>query len=246
MALDFDGTLSPIVARPEDAVLEPALVGPLEELRGLVGNLAVISGRDRAALAARLPSGWLALGSYGLELPDSISASGYADGFVPEAVRDALEAAARELEALIEGWPGARLEAKSWGRAVHFRGGAEATFDDPASLTAIRAVAARHGLEVSQGRLVIEVHPRGADKGSAMATLVRRLQPSAAVFAGDDLGDVPAWEELRRLSSSLPTVAAAVASPELEPGATAACDIVLEGRLQLPGLIAGLLEIARG
>ncbi len=220
-------------------------MGPLEQLRGQVGHLAVISGRDRAALASRLPSGWLALGSYGLELPDSISASGYPDGFDPAVARDALEAAGKELEGLIEGWPGARPETKTWGRAVHFRGGAEAAFEDPASLDAVTAVAARHGLEVSLGRLVVEVRPRGADKGSALATLVQRLAPSAATFAGDDLGDVPAWRQLRRLSSKLPTVAAEVASPELDPEAMAECDIILEGRDQLPGFVAGLLEIAQ-
>jgi trehalose 6-phosphate phosphatase len=158
--------------------------------------------------------------------------------------RDALEAAGAELEALIQGWPGARLESKTWGRAVHFRGGAEAAFEGPESLAAVTAVAARHGLEVSLGRLVIEVRPAGADKGSALDTLVQRLAPSAATFAGDDLGDVPAWRQLRRLSSKLPTVAAAVASPELDPEAMTDCDIILEGRPELPGFVAGLLEIA--
>ena len=206
----------------------------------------MISGRDRAALAARLPPGWLALGSYGLELPDSISTSGYPDGFDPAVARNALEAAGAELEGLIQGWPGARLETKTWGRAVHFRGGAEAAFEDPATLGAVTTVAARHGLEVSLGRLVIEVRPAGADKGSALATLVQRLDPSAVTFAGDDLGDVPAWRQLRQLSSRLPTVAAAVASPELDPQAMADCDIILEGRRALPGFVAGLLEIAQG
>jgi trehalose 6-phosphate phosphatase len=206
----------------------------------------VISGRDRAALAGRLPPTWLALGSYGLELPESVSRSGYPDGLDPEAAGAALEAAGGELEALARGWPATRLETKRWGRAVHFRGGAEATFDDPETHAAVGAVAARHGLEASPGRLVIEVRPKGADKGSALAALVRRLEPSAVVFAGDDLGDVPAWRELRRLSSTMPTVAAAVASPELDPSATAECDVVLEDRGQLAGFVSRLVEIARG
>jgi trehalose 6-phosphate phosphatase len=212
----------------------------------VVGHLAVISGRDRRALAARLPTDWLALGSYGLELPSSLSASGYPEGFDPIAARGALEAAGQELEALARRWPGTRLETKSWGRAVHFRGGAEAAFDDPATLEAVADVAARQGLEVSRGRLVIEVRPRGADKGSALAGLVRGLRPSAAVFTGDDLGDVPAWEELRKLSSDLPTLAAAVASPELDPGATEACDMVLDGRAELARFVDRLLELAEG
>jgi trehalose 6-phosphate phosphatase len=205
----------------------------------------VISGRDRATLARRLPPGWPALGSYGLELPESLSAMGYPEGFDPEAACDALAATGQELEALVQGWPGARLEIKTWGCAVHFRGGAEAAFEDPASLAAVAAVAARHGLEVSRGRLVIEVRPRGADKGAALAWLVERLAPSAVIFAGDDLGDAPAWEELRRLASRLPTLAVGLASPELDEAAMAACDIVLGSRAELVGLVAGLLDIAR-
>ena len=233
VAFDFDGTLSEIVPRPADAVLDPVLLPALEQLRALVGHLAVISGRDLAALSTRVPSDWLALGSYGLELPPSISATGYPDGFDPASALKALRAAGNELEALIQAWPGARLEAKTWGRALHFRGGAEAAFADPATTGAIASVAARDGLEVSRGRLVVEVRPAGADKGSAMTLLIGRLAPSAISFTGDDLGDVPAWEELRRLASTLPAVAVAIDSPELDPGARVACDVVLPSRAAL-------------
>ena len=76
MAFDFDGTLSEIVPRSQDAVLDPALAPSLERIAKMVGYLAVISARDRATLARRLPADWLTLGSYGLELPEAISASG--------------------------------------------------------------------------------------------------------------------------------------------------------------------------
>ena len=141
MAFDFDGTLSEIVPSPADAVLDPRLVPLLDRLHGLIGQLAVVSGRDRVALASRLPPSWLALGSYGLELPPSISASGYPPGFDPPSARAALEAAGEDLQALAARWPGTRVETKTWGRALHFRGAAESTFSDPGTYPALAEVA---------------------------------------------------------------------------------------------------------
>jgi trehalose 6-phosphate phosphatase len=245
LAFDFDGTLSEIVPRPAEAVLDPALLPFLNRLHGAVGHLAVISGRDRAALASRLPPSWLALGSYGLELPTDISASGYPPGFEPLVAARALQRAARELAALAQDWPGTRLEEKTWGRALHFRGGGEPAFHRPETLAAVADVAARHGLGASRGRLVIEVRPRGADKGWAISHLAQRLEPSAIVFAGDDLGDVPAWEALQPLSGTMPTLAVGVASGEVDRASMAACDLVLDGRPALAGFLRGLVELAR-
>jgi trehalose 6-phosphate phosphatase len=246
VAFDFDGTVSEIVPSPADAVVDPALLPLLDRLQGTVGWLAVVSGRDQAALASRLPPSWLALGSYGLELPAAISASGYPPGFDTATGGAALESAGRELAALARSWPGTRLEEKTWGRALHFRGGSEAAFFEPGTFDAVSKVAARHGLEASRGRLVIEIRPKGADKGWAVSYLTERLKPSAVVFAGDDLGDVPAWEALRRLSGTLPTLAVGIASTEVDRASMAACDVVLDGRQALPAFLRGLLELAGG
>ncbi|HEV3230703.1 MAG TPA: trehalose-phosphatase [Candidatus Dormibacteraeota bacterium] len=102
---DFDGTLSEIVARPEDARLDPRLLAPLERLRRTRGQIAVVSGRDRATLTGLLPDGWAALGSYGLELPPELAASGHPEGFAAGAARAALAAAEGELRALLAGAP---------------------------------------------------------------------------------------------------------------------------------------------
>jgi trehalose 6-phosphate phosphatase len=244
LAFDFDGTLSEIVPHPDDAFLDPVLKPLLKRLQDVVGHLAVVSGRDRAALASRLPPSWLALGSYGLELPPALSPSGYPPGFDPRAAGEAVERAGRELAVLARRWPGARLETKTWGRALHFRGAAGTVFHEPRTFDAVAAVAQGLGLETSRGRMVIEVRPKGADKGGAITYLAQRLEPSAIVFAGDDLGDVPAWEALRRLSRSMPTLAVGVASAEVDRGSMAVCDLVLEGRPALPGFLRGLQQLA--
>jgi trehalose 6-phosphate phosphatase len=246
LAFDFDGTLSEIVPRPGDAVFDPALAPLLERLAGIVGYLAVVSGRDRATLSARVPQGWLVLGSYGLELPESISAAGYPDGFDPVAARDSLEAVAHDLAALVARWPGARLERKTWGIAVHFRGGAEDAYADPATFAEIQGLAQGHGCRAVAGRLVIEVEPPGAvDKGWAVRHLAGRLSPSAVVFTGDDLGDVAAWRAVKELGSTKPAVAVGIRSAEMPPSELEVCDVVLEGRDHLADLLGALWEIAQ-
>ena len=245
MAFDFDGTLSEIVPRPEDAVLDPALAPSLERLAEMAGYLAVISARDRAALANRVPAYVLTLGSYGLELPESISASGYPDGFDPVAARDSLDAVAHDIDAAVARWPGARLERKTWGLAVHFRGGAEAYYAAPATLAEIQGLAERHGCRAVKGRLVVEVEPPGAvDKGWAVRHLAGALGPSGTVFTGDDLGDAPAWRAVRDLGAVMPTVAVGIRSAEIPASELDGCDVVLENRGELSGLVGRLLEMA--
>jgi trehalose 6-phosphate phosphatase len=239
IAFDFDGTLSPIVPRPEDAALDPALSPLLERLRPAVGWLAVISGRDRDFLAARL-KGMLMLGSYGLELPPELSPTGFPAGFQGERVRADLAAARGKLEAAVARYPGSRLEVKPWGLALHYRG-AGADFDEARAAELATDVAERHGLKVQQGRLVLELKPgKEVDKGWAMRLLVQRLDPSAVVFAGDDLGDRPAWEAVRAMP--LAGLAVGIKSPELPEDALADCNVVLTGRSELAPFMKAMIQ----
>ena len=67
VAVDFDGTLSPIVDDPGAAVLVEGAADVLVRLSSVVDELAVISGRPLAYLDARLPPGLTMVGLYGLE-----------------------------------------------------------------------------------------------------------------------------------------------------------------------------------
>ncbi|MDQ6747835.1 MAG: trehalose-phosphatase [Candidatus Dormibacteraeota bacterium] len=241
VAFDFDGTLAAIVDRPEDARLDPALATLLSRLAAAVGWVAVISGRNREFLADRV-SGVLALGSYGLELPPEISSTGFPDGFRPAEARNRLAAARDELEARMPTLPGSRLEVKAWGLALHYRG-AGADFDSTTTHQAADEVARRHGLKVQRGRLVIELKPaETVDKGWALRRLSRDLSPSAVVFAGDDLGDRPAWEAAGDLG--VPALAVGIASAELPPGALHSCNLVLDRREELVPLIEAITRAA--
>ena len=85
----------------------------------------------------------------------------------------------------------------------------------------MRELAAQHGLIVEPGRNVIEVRSDGMHKGHAVETLVREQSAGGFLFAGDDLGDVEAFEAVAALrEQGMPTLLVAAASDgAVGPGA---------------------------
>src|SRR5690606_23780019 len=116
--LDFDGTLSPIVAHPADARLAP-------EMREVVAELArrcpvaVISGRDRADVAERVGIADIYYaGSHGLDI------AGPGGTFIPsgaEAAAHRLRGALGEIEHSVRDISGVVIERKRFSVAVHYR-----------------------------------------------------------------------------------------------------------------------------
>ncbi|HSF27255.1 MAG TPA: trehalose-phosphatase [Actinomycetes bacterium] len=218
VALDYDGTLAPIVDDPEQARPLPETVAVLTALSARVGLVAVVTGRP-AGIAVRLGSldrlagrQVVVRGAYGAERWDARTGT-YDDPPVPPEV-----AAARvRLQALVEAaGTGVVLEDKGRALAVHTR-----RADDPAGAFArlrpvVAEVAAELGLRFEPGRQVLEVRPAGVDKGAVLRELVRETGAQVVVYAGDDLGDEPAFEALRELrAGGLRTLGVLVASAEV-------------------------------
>ncbi len=206
VGLDFDGTLAPIVEDPAAAVIHPDAADVLVPLAARVRAVAVVTGRparqvvelgDLDRLADRLSGGrLLVMGQYGNERWDSETRR-----FQSPAPPEALEALREELPGILEAADasGAHVEEKGLAIAVHTR-----RLDDAqpayARLQPVLADAAdRHGLALEPGRLVLEVRAPGMHKGEAVRTLVEELRVDGLVFAGDDLGDVEAFEAVGRL-----------------------------------------------
>jgi trehalose 6-phosphate phosphatase len=238
IATDFDGTLAPIVADPREARADPGAVGALRELAGVVGTLAVITGRP-AAEAVGLGGfesvpGLIVLGHYGLERwqGGALSAPGALPG---------VEAARERLPGVLAGAgapEGVWVEDKGSALAVHTRRAA----DPVGALAAVREVlaglAADVGLVVEPGRLVIELRPPGMDKGAALTGLVAERRAGPVLFAGDDLGDLAAFAAVRALRvEGHPGVTVCSASGEVSELAAGA-DLVVDG----PGGVAALLS----
>jgi trehalose 6-phosphate phosphatase len=193
--LDYDGTLTPIVARPELAVLGADMRAALERLAAhtVVG---VISGRDLEDVRAMVDSAglWYA-GSHGFDIvgPDGARVELEA----AEAFRNALSSAAADLRVALASIQGAWVEEKRYAEAVHFRQVDEASISD-VEAAVDRVVAAHPGLRKTGGKRVFELRPDiDWDKGRALWALFERagLQRGRvlAVFIGDDLTDEDAF-----------------------------------------------------
>jgi trehalose 6-phosphate phosphatase len=240
IAMDFDGTLSPIVADPREARAHPGAVASLRELAGLVGTLAVITGRPAGEAVelggfGRIP-GLIVLGHYGWER--------WEDGTLaaPPPPPGVATARARLPELLAEaGAPeGTRIEDKGSALAVHTR----RTADPAAALAAVADpladLAAATGLTLEPGRLVIELRPPGMDKGSALAALAAERKSGAILFAGDDLGDLPAFGAVRALrAAGHPGLTVCSASGEVSELADEA-DLVVAGPDEVAALLRAL------
>lgn len=192
-AFDFDGTLAPIVARPEQAHLLPGVGEALSRLAE-TAPVAVISGRDRATLLQRLPPELAyVVGNHGNEgLPAEGAGAGGA-----QAAREICAGWVHQLaqeHGLPQGLPGSLVENKGVGLSLHWR-----LTDDPAAAEArLRQAAAalRPAPRVIDGLFVLNVLPPQAQtKREAMQALMAHSRCSTAIFVGDDVTDELVFED---------------------------------------------------
>ena len=196
--LDYDGTLTPIVARPELAVLDMGMRSALEHLAGL-GVVGIISGRDLDDVRDMVdtPGLWYA-GSHGLDISGPDGTAVELDGLGQ--LRGVLSAAADDLDAAVASIRGAWVERKRFADAVHFRQVDDASIPE-VEAAVDRAVASHPGVRKTGGKRVFELRPDVAwDKGRAVWSLFDRagLQRGTVlpVFIGDDLTDEDAFAAL--------------------------------------------------
>jgi len=225
--LDFDGTLSPIAERPDLARLQPGMHRVLVELVREFELVAVVSGRTRDEVATLVRvDGVLIEGSYGLTL------SGGSDPIPREIVRRVEEVAAV--------LPGSFVEPKGVTIALHVRG-----TDDPDSAEAsarrlLAPIADGAGLRLVGGKRVVELVPSSASlKADAVRRLLAAPEIHAALFAGDDEGDLGAFAELDR--TPVEGVKVAVRGSETPRAVIEAADVVVDGPAGLLKLLRSLL-----
>lgn len=197
--LDYDGTLTPIVQRPENAVLgEPTRI----LLRALARRvpLAVVSGRDLADVRARIGVARVyCAGSHGFDIEGPGVRHQYP---LAKAAVAPLRAAAKEIERDTEGLAGVQLEPKRFALAVHYRRVAEKQV--PAVRAAVERARRRHPeLRLGRGKKVLELLPAlDWDKGRAVLWLLRALRLDRddvlPLYIGDDLTDEDAFRALAR------------------------------------------------
>ena len=226
VGLDFDGTLSPIVADPREAYAHPRAAAVLQRLAPRLRAVVIITGRP-VAEAVRLGGfgdvpGLVVLGQYGLQRWEA--------GATSEPPPEPGVAVARDrLPALLDG-SGAWVEDKGHALAVHTRRAPEpeaalARLEPP-----LRALAAETGLRLEPGRLVLELRPQAVDKGAALRAFLAERGARSVLYTGDDLGDLPAFDAVAglRAAGDLPGVIVCSGSAEVTELAARA-DLVVDG-----------------
>jgi trehalose 6-phosphate phosphatase len=215
--LDVDGTLAPIVEKPEDAAVPAETRDVLRDLVGRYALVAAVTGRP-GALGQKIVGvdGMVVVGGHGLELAEDA---------------DEWRARLQEFRCTVD-WP---VEDKGLGLSYHYR-----THDDPeharAELELVAQRAREAGLRPRFGRMVLEVlPPLDADKGTAVRALLQAPGLTRALFAGDDTTDLDAFRALDELEVG---VKVAVGSDESPPDLLERADLVVGGP-------AGLLELLR-
>jgi trehalose 6-phosphate phosphatase len=229
---DVDGTLAPIVERPDQAAVPERASELLRRLSGRYALVGCVSGR-RAEEARRLVgvAEIAYAGNHGLELllpgdeepridPSLEGRESGSAEFVAALDRE-------ELHRL-----GLRTEDKGPIQALHWRGAP----DERAAEARAREIAAdggRAGLEPHWGRKVLELRPAGGGgKDTAVGALLAADGVSAAAYAGDDRTDLDAFRRLRDLreGGELETaICVGVASPEAPPELAGESDLLVEG-----------------
>ena len=193
VACDYDGTVAPLVDDPRRAHPRRETIAAIRELAGLAQtHVAVVSGRSLRDLAvlSRLPDEVHLVGSHGSELDVDFADTLDAD---LRALRDLIGQEARRIAGAT---PGAMVEQKPAGVAVHLRNVA-----DPAAAEALAARLADGpgrfpGTHLRRLSNVVELAVLETDKGRALDGLRRRVGASAVLFLGDDLTDEDAFATL--------------------------------------------------
>jgi len=226
---DVDGTISPIVDRPEKAGLHPRVPGFLARLVPRLDLVAVVSGRPIGELLdmVRL-DGVVFVGNHGLEWRE-----GGTSTVLPEAqpYLAAIAATMSFLRGRLR-LAGVRVEEKGSTGTVHYRLAAKPAAARRAILQALAECPSAKGLRWTDGRMVVNILPPvRADKGTAVERLIRLRDLRGAIYLGDDVTDLDAFRKIRSLRESgvRDALSVAVASPEAPPGLPREADFMLEG-----------------
>lgn len=225
--LDFDGTLSPIVARPELARIRDGARDAIARLVGRYAVVAIVSGRTGDQLRELV----------GIEGVRLAALYGLADDAPPLSAQviDAVRAAAAAT-------PGTRLEPKGGSVAVHFRAAEDPVAAHGDLVGSLTPIARAAHLELLPGKMVLELVPAGRPlKEGAVERIVEEERLDAVLYAGDDVADIRAFEALDRLAErGIRTLKVSVHGRETPVALSDAADVVVDGPAGLVTLLRRL------
>lgn len=185
IAVDFDGTLAPIVDRPHQARADPRALDALERMARLPDvSVAIVSGRSRRDLEALLG-----------ELPDVVLVGEHGNdmGYAEPVPHQEVERLAHELTHLAEMLPGSMVEAKASSVVFHYRNAIATDLDEHLSKV-LELAGDWPNVNVVAGKKVIELSLGTRTKGDAVSDLA--TDSAGVVYVGDDTTDETVFESL--------------------------------------------------
>lgn len=225
--LDFDGTLSPIVARPELARIRDGARDAIVRLVGRYAVVAIVSGRTGDQLRDLV-------GVDGVRLAALYGLADDAPPLSPQLIDDVRGAAAAIA--------GARVEPKGGSVAVHYRASEDPVGALAGLIGSLTPIANAAHLELLPGKMVLELVPAGRPlKEGAVERIVAEERLDAVLYAGDDVADIRAFEALDRLADrGIRTLKVSVHGRETPVALSDAADVVVDGPAGLVTLLRAL------
>ena len=227
---DVDGTISEIAPSPEKAAVAPETRRLLESFCRKVAVVAAVSGRS-AQDAQKMVGveGMVYFGNHGLE-----SRKGKHTRVALKGARKArqdISEALQELRQSLHNVPGLIFENKGLSASIHYRLSPEPETIAKRLLEEAAYYALPRGLESRIGKMVVEIRPRVASKGSVVKRLVRRFRLGGAIYFGDDDTDVEAFQAIHSLvkRKGFLGLTVAVLSTEIHERVLPTADFYLDG-----------------
>ena len=197
--LDYDGTLTPIVSRPELAICPAEVKRHLEKLRDLPGvYLAIISGRSLEDVREKVGvSGIIYVGNHGLEIENP---TGRHKKILLSARKGELKRITKNLQNSLKEIPGILFEDKGPILSVHYRKVPRKLFTRVSQVVEAELQQGRDRWKLAPGKMVLEIRPQiDFDKGKAVREFLKTF-PSPEllpIYLGDDQTDEDAFRVLR-------------------------------------------------
>ncbi|MFT4147634.1 MAG: trehalose-phosphatase [Micrococcaceae bacterium] len=186
IALDFDGTLAPFVARPEDARMSNTASSTLQQLSELSDTfVALVSGRNLESLqeVASPEQKYYLVGSHGAEM----NFTGASAALSPEQ-RELLDNATTDLQHTTRQFPGSHVEHKPSASVFHFRDVNESHEESIEKI--MQDFQEKYpDIHMMAGNKVFEFAVLDTNKGEALKALRNEIKPDSILFAGDDVTD---------------------------------------------------------
>ncbi|MDR7127858.1 alpha,alpha-trehalase [Algoriphagus sp. 4150] len=196
--LDYDGTLTPIVDNPEEAILSDEIKKLIKEIAEDI-SVVIISGRDRENVELKVGlSELIYAGSHGFDIvgPNGLEMQ-HEQG---QEILPTLDEAEGNLNERLDGIAGVQVERKKYAIAVHYRN-VEKDKVPEVKKAVLEELDRQPQLKKGSGKKILELKPElDWDKGKALTWLIEALGSESnllfPVYIGDDITDEDAFEEM--------------------------------------------------